>query len=229
MTDRVKPHSMNWNAYHFVGETLRDGSPIPDNGVTLKHEGPLELCRSGFHASREVWQALDYAPGHTLCRVHCTGELIEGDDKLVCRERTIIARIDAEEVLFAFARSCARDVLHLWDAPQVVVDFLETGDPALRDEARDMMWQMTWNSARDVAWDAARAVARGAARGAARDAARDAARAVSRFAPQDAAKVASWAAVSAVAWDATQKKQRARLTRMVTQAFEAIDHKGDPQ
>ena len=90
-----------FNAYHFVGSTLRDGSPVPENGVKLIHSGNLELYRSGFHASSKVWQALTYAPGHTLCRVMCEGEVINGADKLVCTERTVVQRIDAENLLYS--------------------------------------------------------------------------------------------------------------------------------
>jgi hypothetical protein len=184
---------MEWNAYHFVGTTLRDGSPIPADGVTLRHGGSLKLCRSGLHASRKAWQALKYAPGHTLCRVHCSGEFIEpkGEDKLVCSDRTIVARIDAEQLLFDFARSCALDVRHLWDAPDVVNEFLGTGAPELRaaarDAARDVAWAAAWDAARAAAWDVAWDVA--------------------------------WAAAWDVAWAAARAKQRARFTRMANKAF----------
>ena len=103
---------MQFNAYHFVGKTLRDGSPIPADGVTLRQEGPLKMCKSGLHFSRKTWQALEYAPGHTLCRVHVGGVVMDDCDKGVCTERTIVDRIDAKSLLFDFARSCARDVLH---------------------------------------------------------------------------------------------------------------------
>ena len=51
-------------AYHFVGSTLRDGSPIPEDGVTLVYSGALKMCRSGLHASIEPFDALCYAPGN---------------------------------------------------------------------------------------------------------------------------------------------------------------------
>ncbi len=161
---------MNWNAYHFVGDTLRDGRPVPANGVTLVHNGPLEMCKTGLHASRKSWQALVYAPGNNLCRVNCAGEIIEGGDKLDCAERTIISRIDAGPLLQSFARQCALDVIKLWDAPDIVRDYLTTGNEKLRDAARA------------AAWAAARDAARATARAAARDAAwaAEAARAVQR-------------------------------------------------
>jgi hypothetical protein len=127
--------TMTWNAYHFVGATLRDGTSVPSDGVTLRWDGPLKMCISGFHASRKAWQAVEYAPGPILCRVHCTGDVIEGHDKLVCRERTLIERRDATDMLRAYARSCAIDVLHLWNAPDVVREYLETGNERLRTAA----------------------------------------------------------------------------------------------
>ena len=124
-------------AWHFVGEALRDGSPIPADGVWLKHDGKLKMCESGLHASRKPWDALQYAPGDTLCLVECDGEIIEDKDKLVCSRRRIVARMDATEMLRYCARMQALSVIHLWDAPDVVCDYLMTGDESLRTAARD--------------------------------------------------------------------------------------------
>ncbi|MCB7127908.1 MAG: hypothetical protein J3T61_00015, partial [Candidatus Brocadiales bacterium] len=83
-------------------------------------------------------------------------------------ERTVLWRLDIEDLLRDFTRRCALDVVDLWDAPDVVVRYLKTGDESLRDAARA--------AARD-AKDAARAAARDAkdAAGAAARAAKDAA------------------------------------------------------
>ena len=151
-------------AWHFVGDTLRDGRPVPADGITLRHDGPLLMCRSGLHASLHPWDALKYAPGSTLCLVEAGGETEHEPDKLVCMERTIIARMGAEPLLRYFARQQALSVVHLWNAPQEVLDYL-MGD----DDARD--------ATRDAARDAARAAVLDAARAAALDAARAAARA----------------------------------------------------
>src|SRR5574337_381561 len=91
-------------AWHFVGDKLRDGSPVPDDGVWLEHGGPLIMCESGLHASRDPFDALRYAPGPILCRVECGGIVFEEKDKLVCSQRRIIARKDATEGLRYFAR-----------------------------------------------------------------------------------------------------------------------------
>jgi hypothetical protein len=157
-------------AWHFVSDTLRDGRPVPADGEVLVHKGPLKLCASGLHASKNILDALQYAPGSIICRVEVGGEIIHGNDKLVCTERTILWRASGEQVLRKFARMCALDVMHLWDAPEIVVQYLKTGDESIRAAARD------------AAWDAARAADRAAARAAARDAAWDAARAADRAA-----------------------------------------------
>ena len=149
--------------WHFVGKTLRDGSPIPRNGKWLKHNGTLRMCESGLHASLTPWDAFQYAPGNTICYVECRGDIVTDTDKFVCRERKIIARMDATELLRYFARMQALSVVHLWDAPDVVLDYLMTGDEFLREAA----WEAAWE-AREAAWAAARA-AQAAAWAAARD------------------------------------------------------------
>ena len=131
-------------AYHFVGAELRNGDPIPANGEWLTFEGPVKMCESGLHASKDPFDALQYAPGATLCKVEAEDVVDEQKDKLVCRRRKIIGRIDAAELLRYFARMQALSVIHLWNAPQVVLDYLNTGDEKLRA----------------AAWAAARAAAR---------------------------------------------------------------------
>jgi len=179
-------------AWHFVGETLRDGRPVPKDNVWLEHSGNVVICESGLHASRDPFDALMFAPGNILCRVECDGDIIEQADKLVCRRRRIIERRDATEGLRYFARMQALSVVHLWDAPDVVLDYLMTGDERIRAATRDAAWAATrdaaWNATRaaacDAAWNATRAAAwaaawdamRAATRDAARDAMRDAAR-----------------------------------------------------
>ena len=150
-------------AWHFVGDALRDGRPIPADGEWLVHTGPVEICATGLHASRRPAHALQYAPGPVLCRVECDDIVTEQDDKFVCRRRRIIQRADITETLRYYARMQALSVIHLYaDPPDVVLDYLMTGDESIRVAAGDAAW--------DAAWDAA-----GAARAAAWDAARDAA------------------------------------------------------
>lgn len=123
-------------AWHFVGDKLRDERDVPADGVKLVHDGAVVLCKSGLHASLDAFDALDYAPGNILCEVECNGEIVCGLDKLVCSERTIIRRVDFTEALQEFARSEALKVVHLWDADEITLQYLRTGDETLREHAR---------------------------------------------------------------------------------------------
>jgi len=134
-------------------------------GRTHKVKGDIELCCHGLHASRKPLEALVYAPGNVCWGVELSGTIIECDDKLVASERTYLWRVDAEEVLRRFARKCALDVIHRWDAPDVVVRYLKTGDEGLRASA----WASASASARASAWDSARDSARASARASAWD------------------------------------------------------------
>lgn len=41
---------IKFNAYHFVGDTLRDGRPVPKDGEVLVHDGPV-MRNSGRQAN----------------------------------------------------------------------------------------------------------------------------------------------------------------------------------
>jgi hypothetical protein len=223
-------------AWHFVGDRLRDGRPVPPDHEPLIHTGMIMVCESGLHASLHPFDALQYAPGHILCLVRCEGDIAYYDDKLVCVRRTILARMDATDMLRYYARMRALSVVHLWDAPDVMLDYLMTGDRALRaaawTAARDSVlnaalnaardpalvvardaarsaWAAARNTARDPAWVAARDAARSAwaaAWVAAREAAREAARAAALNTAQEAARAAALNAARDSAWNAARQE-----------------------
>jgi len=96
-----------------------------------------------------------------------------------------------------FACWCALSVIHLWDAPKVVIQYLETQDESIRDAA-----MAAWDAAWDAAWverAAERAAARAAIWGAAQTAAWDAAR----------------AAAATITENAVIKKQIAKIRKML--------------
>ena len=123
-------------AWHFTGKTLRDGSPIPRVGKWLHYPGKLVMCESGLHYSPTPFDALQYAPGAMLHYVEIKGDVIEQSDKGCGHYRRIIASMDATELCRYFARGRALSVIHLWDAPDVVCDYLMTGDEEMRAAAR---------------------------------------------------------------------------------------------
>jgi hypothetical protein len=190
-------------AYHFVGAALRDGRPVPPDGEWLVHEGPVELCASGLHFSRHPFDAMRWAPGATLCLVEVEDIVEEMADKGVCRRRLIVRRIDATELLLGYTRWCALQVIDLWDAPDVVRQYLETGDESLM--------AASWAAAR-ASWDT-RGSLGAAATATAITTTWSAARAT-RVATRTAR-----AAAGAVSGDDTA--QRDEFARLVDEAFDA--------
>jgi hypothetical protein len=201
------------NYYHFTGKTLRYGSPVPKIGewLELPRNIKIKACPSmediangfgGLHASEHPFDALQFAPGSLLHLVELGGELIEHGspvDKVAARRRKIVSTIDAEPLLREFARKCALSVIHIWDAPEVVKQYLATGDESLRDAA----WDAATDSATYAAWDASE--------GSATDAARAAA--------TDAARAAAWDAAGYAVGYAAMDEQRKMFFEMVNAAF----------
>jgi len=184
-------------AWHFipVDGRLQYGKrrTVVRVGQTLRRDPEkLELCKYGLHASIKPLDALRYAPGPIVCRVQCSGKVIEDSDKLVCSRRKTLWMYDATPVLRSFARWCALQVVHLWDCPPVTLEYLKTGREGIRVAAR----AAAWAAASDAASDAARAAAWAAASDAASDAAWAAAASDAAWAAaaRAAARAAAWAA-----------------------------------
>ena len=176
-------------AWHFTDDTLRDGSPLPRKGRWLTYSGEVKMCVSGLHASREPFDALQYAPGARLHLVELADVVDQQSDKVVARKRKIIASIDATELLRYFARMQAVSCLDAWtgNPPDVLLDYLMTGAA----EAESAAWSAACSAACSAAESAARSAARSAAWSAACSAACSAAR--------SAACSAAWSAACSAA------------------------------
>jgi len=198
-------------AWHFVDELLKDGSDIPADGEALVFDDPVSICASGLHASERIIDALKYAPGNTICRVECGDVVGRQDDKLVCRSRTIVWRVDAEDLLRDFARKVALDVADLWDIPDVVRKFLETGDDNFRVAARSAARQISRAHAADEEVQAA----------AAGEAARAAA--ARTHAARATGLAAAWAAAKAAGGGDTWETYNTLLETMVEEARQSDD------
>jgi hypothetical protein len=196
-------------AYHFAGDKLRDGRPVPADGEWLEHDGPVAICESGLHASEHPFDALYYAPGFTLCLVKLENIVDRRKDKCVGRRRKILKRINAKSLVLKFARDCANDVLHLWDAPAVVRKFLQTGNNAAATAT-------AYAAAATAATAAAYAAAATAATAAAYAAAATAATAAAYADATDAAYAAAAADATAYAGIGKYRKQ---FKRLVDEAF----------
>jgi len=119
-------------------------------GETLTVEPPIVPCQRGLHASVDPFDALRYAPGEILYKVRLSGEIVADDDKHVASERTALAKRDATQMLRSFARKMALSVIHLWDAPAIVREYLETGDERKRDATRDAAEAVTRDAAKKL-------------------------------------------------------------------------------
>ena len=208
-------------AWHFLSEDKRlgygDGRSV-ELGETLECEGKPKLCNNGLHGSARLIDALGYASGPIVCRVEIDGDVIEGEDKLCGRRRTVLWMFDATNILHEFACGCAEDALALVARPDArSVAAIVAKRKWLRGEITDKELDAAWAAARAAAWDA---------RDDARDdalAARAAARAAARYAVWAVAGNAAWDAAWAAraAWAAARAKQNERLTAMVMEAHEA--------
>lgn len=222
-------------AWHFLSEDKRlgfDDGRLVEVGVPLECEGAPVLCDNGMHGSVRLIDALFYAAGPIVCRVEIAGDIIEGDDKLCGRKRTVLWMLDATRILHEFACECAEGALTPVDNP----------DPrsvaAVEAKRKWLAGEIT-----DYELDAAQLAAAYAARAAAATA----------TAAADGARAAAWAAVRTTAWSvahgtayaaaeasdyaattiaaaaaaraATIAKQNARLTEMVMAAYEKEETK----
>ena len=180
-------------------------------GTTHKVKGEIIPCRHGLHLSRKPLDALEYAPGPIIYKVIGSGVICphgEPVNKYVCSERTYIAGgIDASNTLWKFARMCALDVIHLWNAPDVVVEYLKTGNEKLRAASRAASWAALRAASRAASGDASGAALRAALR--------SASRAASWVASGAALRSALRAASRAASGDALRAAQNKRLTRML--------------
>ena len=203
-------------AWHFLSDDKRLGygdGRLVEVGQTLKCDGDPELCSNGMHGSVRLIDALIYASGPIVCRVEIDGDVIEGEDKLCGRRRTVLWMLDATRILHEFACRCAEDALALVEQPdERSVAGIKAKRAWLRgeitDKKLDSAWVAAWDAASAAAWDAARdAAAWAVAWAAARNAAW-------------AARSAVWNASRSAAQDDARAKQNERLTEMVMEAHE---------
>lgn len=157
---------------------------IEDNGQALT-EGGEQLC-----VYSTPWQALQHAHGPILCWV---------------KNGTIVSRADMTEELERFARRQALEALRLCDTPpNAVLEYLQSGDKAVRTAARDAAWVSVQTTARGTARIAARIAALYATRVAVDGNAPGDARTAAMAAAQAKARVAVWSAPQPAAWVAAE-------------------------
>ena len=215
-------------AWHFLSEDKRLGygdGRLVEVGATLECKGKPALCSNGMHGSARLIDALRYANGPIVCRVKIDGDVIEDDDKLCGRRRTVLWLLDATRILHEFACACAEDALALVERPDArSVEAIEAKRKWLNDEITDEELAAAWDAAEAVAGNAAlyaaSADAEAVSWAAASACAWAAAWAAARDAASAAALASAWDDARADARAAARDKQNERLTEMVMAAHE---------
>jgi len=208
-------------AWHFIRNDRKMGygsGEVIEVGKKYSVEGEIKLCSWGLHGSLIAIDALLYAPGNIITWCEYSGEILHGDDKLVAQERTVLWMYDAEYLLKDFARWCALQVADKWNAPDIVIEYLKTGNEKIRSAAKSAAWSAAdsdaWSAADSAAWSAAKSAADSAAWSAAKSAANSAADSAAWSAAKSAADYAAWSAAWSAADSAVRNKQNKKLTEM---------------
>ena len=69
-------------------------------------------------------------------RVELSGKMIKDTTRIFAQKRKYLSGgIDISDTLRKFARMCALDVIDLWDAPKIVIEYLKTGNEDIREKA----------------------------------------------------------------------------------------------
>ena len=81
------------------------------------HEGELELCNAGFHASKELVSAMSYVTPGIIAKVEYRGEVIEQEDKFVASEMRVIETYRfTKRMAVEWSIYCARQILKNWNS-----------------------------------------------------------------------------------------------------------------
>jgi hypothetical protein len=183
---------------------------IPVAGETHTVDCVPKLCEIGMHATKRLIEALylGFAYSTRLWRVEISGGIKSDYYSLIGKSRKYLWRVDISDVLQKFARKSALDVIHLWEAPDIVIKYLKSGDKSLRRKA------LAISKARAIYWAAETSNHSNMARYWASSASEASADTVYiYYAAAYAAAALYWAKGEDM--DNTRQKQNKRLTAMV--------------
>lgn len=78
--------------YKFLRENFKSdsGNCVWKIGEWKKHIGDLEMCKSGFHCSKTIYQAFSYVRGEILAEVEVRGKGLIEEDKEVYPEMRVL-------------------------------------------------------------------------------------------------------------------------------------------
>lgn len=104
------------NAWHFLNKECQlryRTQELVEVGKKYYASGPLAICKNGMHACIRVIDALQYAPGYTLCYVTCGGDIVQHGNELCSRWRRVERMMDATKLLHEFSCNIAEEMLQI--------------------------------------------------------------------------------------------------------------------
>ncbi len=192
-------------------------------GQWKTHKGKLILCESGFHASKLLFDAINYVTPGIICLVEYDGEIIKGDDKFVCERMRVVKtfRFTNRKVV-EWSIYCAKLCLKNFEKdfpkdkkPRLAIKAAEAWlknhtkkNKYAAESAAESAESAVWYAAKSAAWYAAES-----AKSAAESATESAESAV-WYAAKSAAWYAAESAKSA-AESATKKKMSNKLMKII--------------
>jgi len=200
-------------------------------GKWYEYDGDIEMCESGFHCSKGIYQAFSYVQGEILAEVEVAGKHEVQDDKEVWEKMRVVRSwkwTKKDSVLFAIF--AARLVLKNFekefpcdDRPRKAIEAAEVYAKNPTEKNREAAESAAWaaesaawaaESVTESAWATAWVTAKSAAEAA------WAARSTARSATRSTAWAAAWAATRSAVWAA---ESTARAAESVTEpAAEAV-------
>lgn len=133
-----------------------------------KHEDRVDICNSGFHCSKEIWQAYSYVQGEILAEVEVKGDKNVQDDKEVYSDMRIVKawkwqKKDSVSLSIYSAELCIDNFEKVFPddnkpreaieaAKKWLLEPTEANQSAARSAA-ESAWS-AWSAARSAAWSA---------------------------------------------------------------------------
>lgn len=121
----------------------------------------VEVCESGFHASRDLYDLLNECNvlGNRLFEVEARGEIKEGHYTFAASEMRIVKEIDAKRLYVDYALQCAKHVLPLYaqkyptdNQPGLAIEAAEKWLANPTDENADSARTAAQSIGRSITW-----------------------------------------------------------------------------
>ena len=159
--------------YKFL--RLIDGKIKSNNGDCewkigeWKHEDKIDMCHSGFHCSKKIWEAFSYVQGEILAKVEVKGESKSDEDKEVYTDMRIIRawkwqkKVSVELAIYS-AELCIDGFEKVYpndNRPRKAIEAAKKWLLEPTKENQSAAWSAAWSarSAWSAAWSAAESAA----------------------------------------------------------------------